>query len=248
MSRKSVLVGLLIMLLVGSAVAAVLVVLVRHEPDMYQRMALPPGVERQHHSTEFTQNLSSLANKLLNEKFWEVKFTEAQINSYFDEDFIRSGVRDNLLPKGISQPRVAIDHDKLCLAFRYGQESWYSTVVTIDLRVWVARKTPEVNVVGLELQGLHAGSLPISAQSLLESVSDVARRQDIEVTWYRWNGNPVALLRFQATQQRPTVRLEHLTLEKGLLTIGGHSIEGSGSPLRAMLGGLSIPLPPALEE
>jgi hypothetical protein len=70
----------------------------------------------------------------------------------------------------------------------------------------------------------------------------VARRQDIEVTWYRWNGNPVALLRFQATQQRPTVRLERLTLQKGLLTIGGRSIEAS--PLRAMLGGLSIPLPP----
>jgi hypothetical protein len=248
MSRKSVLFGLLILLVLGGATAAVLFLLVSHEPDMYQRMGLPPGAERQQHSTEFTQNCVKLANKLMNEKFWEVKFTEAQINSYFDEDFIRSGFKENLLPKGISQPRVAIDQNKLCLAFRYGKDCWYSSVITIDLRVWVARKSPEVNVVGLELQGLHAGSLPISAQSLLESVSDVARRQDIEVTWYRWNGNPVALLRFQATQQRPTVRLEHLTLQKGLLTIGGHSIEGSGSPLRAMLGGLSIPLPPALEE
>jgi hypothetical protein len=248
MSRKSVLVGFLILLLLAGGVAATLFLLVRHEPESYQRMAVPPGAERQKHSKEFESNCTSLINKVLSEKFWEVKFSEAQINSYFDEDFIRSGLKERLLPEGISQPRIAIDQDRLCLAFRYGKEAWYSSVVTIDLRVWVAKKTPETNVVGLELQGLHAGSLPISAQSLLESVSDVARRQDIEVTWYRWNGNPVALLRFQATQQRPTVRLERLTLQKGLLTIGGHSIEGSGSPLRAMLGGLSIPLPPTLEE
>ena len=78
------------------------------------------------------------------------------------------------------------------------------------------------------------GSLPVSAQSLLERVSEAARRQDIEVTWYRHEGNPVALLRFQANQPRPTVRLEKLELQEGLLVIGGHSVEAA--PLRAMLG------------
>jgi len=224
MSRKSVLLGLLILLVVGGATAAVLFLLVRHEPDMYQRMALPPGAEREQHSKEFKQNVSKLATKILSEKFWEVKFTEDQINSYFDEDFIRSGFKDNLLPKGISQPRVAIDQDKLCLAFRYGKEAWYSSVITIDLRVWVAKKSPEVNVVGLELQGLHAGSLPISAQSLLEQISDIARRKNIDVTWYRHNGNPVALLRFP-TDSRSLVQLHQLELSSGKLTIVGRALE-----------------------
>jgi hypothetical protein len=241
MSRKSVLVGVLILFLLAGGVAAVLVLLVRHEPDCYQRLAQPPGEERQKHSKEFLENCSSLATKVVNDKVWEVQFTQDQINSYLDEDFIHSNIK--LLPEGINQPRVALEADKIRLAFRYGKEAWYSTIITVDLRVWVAKKTQEPNVVGLELQGLHAGSLPISAQSVLENISEVARRQDIEVTWYRFNGNPVALLRFQATQQRPTVRLERLSLQKGLLSVGGRAVEGT-SPLRAMLGDLSIPLPP----
>src|SRR5262249_46802823 len=97
--------------------------------------------------------------------------------------------------------------------------------------------TQETNVVALELQGLHAGSLPVGAQSFLDRVSEAARRQEIDITWYRHENNPVALLRFQANQRRPTVRLEKLELHDGLLLVGGHSMEAA--PLRAMLG---IPL------
>jgi hypothetical protein len=246
MSRKSVLVGVLILLVLAGSAAAALFLLVRHEPESFHRMALPPGEERIRHSKEFFTNCTRLINKVQTDKAWEVKFTQDQINSFLDEDFIRTGLKDKLLPDGISQPHIALEQDKIRLAFRYGKDAWYSSILTVDLRVWVAKKTSESNVVGLELQGLHAGSLPISAQSVLESITEVARRQDIEVTWYRWNGNPVAMLKFQATQQRPTVRLERLSLQKGLLTIGGRSIEAS--PLRAMLGGLSIPERPQADD
>ena len=85
----------------------------------------------------------------------------------------------------------------------------------------------------LEIEGLRAGSLPIGAQSLLESVAEAARPHDIEVTWYRHKGNPVALLRFQASKATPTVHLERLELRQGTIVIGGRSMERF--PLRAML-------------
>src|SRR5207244_1326754 len=101
----------------------------------------------------------------------------------------------------------------------------------IDLRVWLAAK--EVNVVALELQALQAGSLPVSAQSLLERIYETARQQNIDVSYYRHNGNPVALLRFQADQRTPTVQLQRLELQQGLLRISGRSIDPVS--LRAML-------------
>jgi hypothetical protein len=232
MRRKSVLLGSALLLLLGGAVAGVLGLLVRHEPEFYQRAALPPGHEREQHSHEFEAKCFNLFNGMTNDREWREKFTAAQINSYLEEDFIRSGWHDRLLPEGISDPRVSFSPGKVRVAFRYGGQSWYSTIVTIDFGVWLCKK--DVNVVAMELQGLHAGSLPITAQSLLDRVSEVARRQDIEVTWYRLNGNPVALLRFQATQPRPTVHLERLELTDGQLLIVGRSAEAA--PLRAMLG------------
>ena len=98
----------------------------------------------------------------------------------------------------------------------------------------------EPNVVAVEIQGLHAGGLPFTAQSLLERVFEVAKRKNIQVTWYHYNGNPVALLNFSAGQPRPPVKLERLDLRNGALVIGGKSIE----LLRAMLTFSPSRLPP----
>ena len=222
MSRKSLLLAIGIVLLVVGGVGAALVLLVRHEPEFYRRGALPPGPARIEHNkafmTECGHLISSIASR---EPKWYATFTDAQINSYFDEEFLVSGTDKTFLPDGISAPRVAIEPDKIRLAFRYGQGTW-STIVSIDLRVWLAKKEP--NVVALELQALHAGSLPISSQSLLEHINEGCQRKNIDVKWYRHNGNPVALLKFQSDGPRPTVQLSQLELRPGLLVIGGRSI------------------------
>jgi hypothetical protein len=232
MRRKSFFLGIALLLLLGGGVATVLGLLVLHEPEFYHQAALPPGQERHEQSKAFESKCTQLISEMINDRQWREKFTAAQINSYLEEDFVRSGIHDRLLPEGISDPRVSFGPSKVRVAFRYNARSWCSTIVTIDFGVWLCRK--DVNVVAMELQGLHAGSLPITAQSLLDRISEVARQQDIEVTWYRLNGNPVALLRFQATQPRPTVRLERLELSDGQLLVVGRSAEAS--PLQTMLG------------
>ena len=45
MSRKRVLMGLAILAALAGTVAGVLVFLVRHEPEFYRRIGLPPGQE-----------------------------------------------------------------------------------------------------------------------------------------------------------------------------------------------------------
>src|SRR5262249_17753101 len=161
----------------------------------YRATALPPGEERQKHSQEFVGKVSHLYNSITYDREWSETFTEAQINSYFDEDFIKSAVSERVLPEGIRDPRLTISPHKARLAFASNGVPPCSTLILIGRKVW---PTPEGNVVAVEVESLKAGSLPIGAQSLLERVSGVARRQDIEVPWYRHEGNPVALLHFQA--------------------------------------------------
>ena len=220
MSRKSVLLGIGILVLLASAGSGTLVLLVRHEPDFYRKTSVPPGEVRQKRSQECLHEMSEVWNDMHNsdQPTWQASFTEEQINSFFDEDFIRS----------------RLEPEMIRLAFRYGKGAW-SSIISIDLRMWT---TPEPNVVAVELQGLHAGSLPITAQSLLERFTEVADRKNIKLTWYRLKGNPVALLRFQADKDHPTFQLQWLNVKQGKLEFGGCS--GEASPLSAMLAPSSL--------
>jgi hypothetical protein len=223
MSRKSILLGagIIVTILIGMGTA--LVLLVKHEPGFYRRSSLPPGPLRGLHSKAFMQEMSLLTGSLLDHApKWFATFTDAQINSYFDERLPQERTYRDFLPRGAASPRVAIEPDKLRLAFRYGRGPW-STIVSVDLRVWLAKNEP--NAVCLELQGLHAGALPVSAQSLLDQVTEACQRKQIGVKWYRRNGNPVALLRFQSEGPRPSVQLSKLELRQGMLVISGRCIQ-----------------------
>lgn len=237
MNRKSVLFGVGVALFIIS-VATVLVLLFLHEPAVYARSSLPKGEERQILSGEFNSEFLHLADGIRRQATWDATFTEKSINSYFEEDFIRTGVSKSVLPEGISAPRVAIEQDKFRLAFRYNVGPW-STIISVEMRMWLA-SNGEPNVIALELQSLHAGALPISAQSLLEQIFETARQNGIKVSWYRYHGNPVALLKFQADEPHPTIQFLNLQLRSGELYIQGRSID-SGSDQVAIP---QFPIPP----
>jgi hypothetical protein len=223
MRRKSIFLAAGIVLLTVAAILTTLALLARHEPRFWREAAVAPGKVRQDQSKAFVKQFVYMVNAILDRHpKWQVIFSEAQINSFFEEDFLSPGYADKLLPPDVKTPRVVLQQDKIRLAFRYGNPPW-STVISIDFRVWLAPK--ECNVVVLELQSLHAGSLPISAQSLLEQLSEILRRRNIDVTWYRHNGNPAAVLRFQTDQPRPTVQLLQLKLDNGMLRLAGQSLE-----------------------
>jgi hypothetical protein len=227
MSRKSFLLGIGIALLLAGGAAAVLVALIRNEPSEYQRASVEPGEERVAQSEKFFNDFIQLLNDAgADSGEWGANFSEQQVNSYFEEGFIRSGIDEKLLPDGIRDPRLTIEQGKFRLMFRYGAGNW-SSVITVELGVWLASEEP--NVVCLELLKFRAGSLPISAQSLLDRMSDTLRRSNVEVSWYRHEGNPVAALRFSSDPQHNSVQLKVLKLEQGQVTIQGSSSDGSGA-------------------
>jgi hypothetical protein len=221
--RRRFLLAIAIFVLLTGAAAAGLGLLVHHEPEFYRLRAIPAGQERKQNSKDFQQKFSYVGTAALDGYGFKATFTEEQLNSYFQDDSFFTTGFDKMLPSDISEPRIALEPDRIRLGFRYGEPPW-STIISIDLGVWLAPKEP--NVVVLELRGLRAGSLPISAQSLLEKISDIARRKNIDVNWYRHNGNPVALVHF-ATDSRSGVQLQQLELGAGKLTLVGRALENT---------------------
>lgn len=228
MRRKRLLFwGGLALLLVGGTVA-VLLILLFHEPAFYARAHIPPSKERRDDSNRFIFRIGELIDHFKEDgefgkrKPWTHNFPVEQINSCLEEQLGRGELAEDMARRGIGAPRVAIESDRIRLGFRYGND-WWSTVVSLDLRVWLVPK--EVNVVALEILGRRAGALPISAQFFLDQVTEMARKRNIDVTLYRHNGNPVALLRFQSDKMRPTAQLRRLELRPGMITIGGAPLE-----------------------
>ena len=76
----------------------------------------------------------------------------------------------------------------------------------------------------VEIVGLWAGDLPLGSHWLLDRVSEEAREQNIDVTWYRNAGRPVGLFRLYADQPRPATQVASLTLVDGVLTVAGRAV------------------------
>jgi hypothetical protein len=232
MRRKALWLAVGLMLLGIAGMLTMAVVLVQHEPSFYRRAAIPAGTQRTELSKEFTVALANFLDRIRNggdaqTGDWYGKFDESALNSCLAEDFVKGGYAKKLLPDGISDPRLVLEQDRIRLGFRYGEGPW-STIIAVEFRVWLAKS--EQNVVVLELQRLHAGALPISAQSLLQQISEALHNYNIQVTWYRHNGNPTAALKFNTDQPRPTCQIKKLALSSGSLAISGHSSEPLDNP------------------
>jgi hypothetical protein len=221
--KKVCLWGGILVLLLGS-VASVLVALLKHEPSFYERAAIPESDQRRCQSDAFFAKFSQM---MINvgvdrEGDWHFQFSETELNSFFEEGFVRLGEADNFRKLGISQPRIVLEDDQLRLAFRYGS-GWFSTVVSLELRLWAPK---EANLLAVEVRSRRAGGLPISSLALLKELSELAKRHNIDVTAYRYNGNPVALVRFQAGERaRPSMMLSALKIAPGSLTLSGQTVD-----------------------
>jgi hypothetical protein len=230
MSRRSLAGALALVALLVVSIGAVMAGMLRYEPRHHRASERPAGNERREQSVAFTTKFfdmvgeANLATQINRQEAWsqQFTFTDEQINSFLSEGFVQQGLAEKVLPEGISEPRVTFEPDVIKLSFRY-KAKLINTVVSIGLRPWV---TPsEGNVLALKLEGVHAGAMPFKAQWLLERLAEIGRQNNVEVTWYRHEGQPVAILRFQPDQPRPTIKLREVRIEQGKLTVSGESGE-----------------------
>jgi hypothetical protein len=224
--RKKPFVMLSLTVLLLGGIASGVVAALKHEPGFYRRCAIEPGADRTRQSDDFMKQFFALLNRVYDTRRgkWTFNFTQEQINSYFEEDFVRLKDAEALAKLGIHAPRVHLEKDTMRVAFRYGAGFW-STVLTYEVRVWLVPK--EANTLAVEILHRKAGGLPIAAQSLLNDFKELARNKNIDVSWYRNDGNPVAVIRFPSNRSRPNAQLLRFEVVNGQLAIEGQSYEPS---------------------
>lgn len=207
--------------LAGIAVAAiglllVLLGLVLRDPSSYAKAGVAEGEERRRLSGEFQSAVFQMMPGSTTESGWQETFTAEQINSYFAEDFLRAKPFE--LPAGVHSPRVRIATDSLELSFRYGKGFW-SSVVSINMKIWLVAAEP--NTIAVEILRTRAGTLPLSLRSFIERYLRSNRDWNVDVTWYRHQGRPVALVRLNGDPQRAPLLLQRLELQDGQLFLAG---------------------------
>src|ERR1043165_4144106 len=209
---------------VGGDLVLGLIVAVKHEPTFYQQCQAPPSPERKEQADTFLRNFSQMILDMRGkqEEHWGCDATELQLNSFFAEAFDRLGEAETLNNLGISSPCVTLEGEQVRLAFRYGK-GWFSTVISYDLKIWLVPK--EANVIAVQILAARAGAVPISCQSILHQFTEFARKQNYEVTLYRHEGSPVAVVRLQPDQPNPSASLTVLKFDTGKLSIRGKTLE-----------------------
>jgi hypothetical protein len=220
--RRLLLNTILVLLFLGCVVTA-LGWMVLREPRWYKETAIASGPEREMLSRETLTGWFSILDTFAKESQWGAEFTAPQLNAYFQQDFLNMGGDDNL-PPGFSSPRVKIEDGRIHVGVQY-QNGFAKTTLSVELKVWLVAS--ETNLLALEIVSLRAGSLPLSPATLLDYISEAARAQNIEVTWYRKDGHPVAIMRFQAELTVPTFQFVEVSLTEGKLRIQGRSTYGA---------------------
>lgn len=219
--------GRLFSLMLLLALFASLVALLRHEPAYYDRAAVPPGPQRSQNSADFYRQISNLLS-LLNDpepdKPWQLRLSQEQINSYLAEGFVEANLDKSELPAGVSEPRLVLEPGRVRIGFRYGKDFW-SIVVSVELRLWISPQRTEALLV--QIERLRVGAVPIPVRYVQELLGTVLRRRNLEVVWYRHQGLPVAVIRFQPSRRTPTFHFTALQIEAGAIVVQGRTLAGS---------------------
>lgn len=240
MRRRAFLGVLAILALLFATTGTALALLIRHVPAFYERVAQPDRECRETHCRDFFIRSSEFYNMIEGDQPWEQQFTQEHFNGYFQsqDDEHDFSARIVELPEEIRDIRIAFEDDRVRLGFRYGGGHWTS-VISVEFRVWLVAN--KANVIALELCDFRAGALPLGTRSLIDFITEGARRQNIDVTWFRHAGHPIALLQLQGNRPRPTFQLRKLVVQQGKLIV-------ASSPIREPSPQPPVPTTPATPD
>ena len=219
--KRSWWLSLLITVLLLSGLAGGAYAVLSHQPLFYQQSQPPEGPQRLSASREFEQRLFTVANDATYSKSWKFSCTTEQINSYFVEDFLKTQL-SRILPNRVHDMRVQFLQDELLLGFQYG-EGHLKTVVSMQAKAWLAQRDPSTIII--EIVSLQAGAMPFGIKAFHEEIAEQLRSQNIKVLWYRKDGHPTVVLKFQADRREPSFHFKQLEIKQGQFFIEGETLD-----------------------
>lgn len=226
--RRPLLIALALLATAAALVLGGLGVAAKRAPAFYAAAHRPNDYDTLERSSRLLTRVLDLQNDIRGREAWGDTFSTEEVNAFFIENLGPKGRLSDALPDGFHSPRVHIAGDRLFLGATY-REGFWSSVVWLELRVWLVAE--QTNVAAVEVLNLKAGALSFGSQSVLDKLGDVARDAGIDVTWYRNGGNPVGLFKFFPKQPRATSQILTLEVKDGKIVVAGNSCQDGGPPV-----------------
>jgi hypothetical protein len=194
---------------------------VKQVPQFYeQAIAAPPEVQHQA-AEQFEHQAIELQNQIRLQETWRVEISADEINGWLatvlPEKF------PDVLPREVSEPRIAIEQNRLQIAAKY-HTSGISTIVSIELSAFL---TEQPNVVAIRIHKVAAGNVPLPLAKYLEEISAAAAEHGIIVRWQEVEGDPQAIVTLPLAEpgDKRAIVIRSLELLPGKLTATGTAEE-----------------------
>lgn len=200
---------------------------VKQVPEFYERAIAAPVVEQKQAAEQFEHQAIELQNQIRREDDWQIEITADEVNGWLatvlPEKF------PGTLPPEVSEPRVAIDQDRLHIAARY-QTNGISTIVSIELSAFL---TDEPNTVAIRIHKVAAGNIPLPLAKYLEQITAEAAKRKVLVRWQEVDGDPLAIVALPIAEpgDKRAIVVRSLQLLPGKVTAAGTADEVKPDPL-----------------
>lgn len=217
---KRIVIAFAVLLVVGSIAGYWAVQQTKVVPEFYARATDRLPIKTREASDRLQHDVEKFQSDVGRLGSWDAAFSDAEINAWLFEELPKRFPR--LLSRGMQDPRIAIEDDRVLVAARY-QDSRFDTIVSFEVEVEL---TEEANMLALRLKNLRAGALPMPLTKFLKGITREAARGDVDVKWDMTQEGPIALV--NVPREHPgyvasPVIVESVRLVEGVLLLSGHT-------------------------
>ncbi|MGB7344690.1 MAG: hypothetical protein WBD20_10775 [Pirellulaceae bacterium] len=217
---KRIAIAVTVIVLVGSIAAFWAVQQTKVVPEFYAKASERLPLKTREASQRLQHDVEKLQTDVGRLGSWHAAFSDAEINAWLFEELPKRFPR--LLSKGMKDPRIVIEDDRVLVAAHY-QDRTFDTIVSFEVEVELTEKA---NMLALRLKNLRAGALPMPLSRFLKGITREAARGDVDVKWDMTKAGPVALVnvpREHPLYAASPVIVESVRLVDGVLLLSGHT-------------------------
>jgi hypothetical protein len=191
----------------------------RRAPAFYREALAASPEEAIEHGERFERAALALHNQTQHAGRWETSLSADEINGWLATEL--PAKFPQLLPAGISEPRVAIDGDLFHIAVRYSRGN-VDTVLSLSGEAYL---TAQTNEVAIRLESARAGLVPIPLGRVIQEVDSRAEHNNVSLRWTEVKGLPVALIRLplDGDDDQNRVVLDRLSTANNQLLLAGRT-------------------------
>jgi hypothetical protein len=195
-------------------------------PAFYPEVLSQDRATAQQASDGLLRSIAALVSDIRKSGPWQALLTAEEINGWLSYDLVRNHPR--LFPASISDPRVAVEQDRLKIAFHWQRSVW-SAIVFLETEVYL--RAP--NIVAVRICKARAGMLPLPLRGVLDELIASGREIGLEIDEQQFEGDPLLLITLPLGNgaREDSFCLESLELNSGEIYLAGRSQrEGVGKP------------------